>query len=128
MSQNRPGVPEVSFEVDQFELLILRVGEKAGEIDPETVKRLQAEHLGYLFQLQSSGKLLAAGAVATRSSGQQIIGLGFFRLGSVEEVQRLSSQDPSVKAGLESAEVVVFMCPKGSFSFPQAQLSSGPGG
>jgi uncharacterized protein YciI len=120
MRQEPPGVPEVGFELDRFELLILRVGEKAGELDSKTVKRLQAEHVAYLFRLQSSGQLLAAGAVATRSPVQHITGIGFFRLGSIEEVRRLSSEDPSVKAGLESAEVLVFMCPKGALSFPQA--------
>lgn len=120
MKQALPAVPAVSFEVDTFELLVLRVGTNASELDPESVKRLQAEHLEYLFHLQASGKLLAAGAIATRSEGQRITGLGFFALGSVDDVKRLSDEDPSIRAGLESAEVVVFMCPKGALSFPHA--------
>ena len=123
MNQALPAVPDVSFEVDIFELLVLRVGANAGELDPESVKRLQAEHLEYLFHLQASGKLLAAGAVATRSEGQRITGLGFFALGSVDEVKRLSDDDPSIRAGLESAEILVFMCPKGALSFPQVGTS-----
>lgn len=124
MSDTTIGVPAVGFEVESFELLILRVGQKAAEIDQETVKRLQAEHVGYLFHLQSSGKLLAAGAIASRSADQPLTGIGFFSLGSVDEVRRLINDDPSVKAGLESAEVLVFMCPKGALSFPQASSPS----
>lgn len=121
MNQTPPPVPDVSFDVDAYELLLLRVGERAGDLDSATVKRLQAEHLEYLFGLQSSGQLLAAGAVATRTPGQRLTGIGFFALGSLDEVKRLSEEDPSVKAGLEAAEVVAFVCPKGALAFPQGR-------
>ena len=124
MSQGVPGIPQVSFETDTYQVLLLRVGPKASELDPATVKRLQGEHVAYLFELQSSGKLLAAGAVATRSSAQPITGIGYFNLGSVDEVERLVSRDPSVAAGLESAEVMTFICPKGHFSFPHSEVQS----
>jgi uncharacterized protein YciI len=123
MSQDAPGIPQVSFETDTYQVLLLRVGPKASELVPATVKRLQAEHVAYLFELQSSGKLLAAGAVATRSSAQPITGIGFFNLGSVDEVEHFVSRDPSVSAGLESAEVITFVCPKDHFSFPHAAIS-----
>ncbi|MGH7762028.1 MAG: YciI family protein [Candidatus Dormibacteraceae bacterium] len=114
------GAPSVNFEVDQFELLILREGDQASKLDDETIKRLQADHLKYLFRLQASGKLLGAGAIGVRAPGQKITGIGFFRLGSVAEVQGLINEDPSIKAGLDSAEVLVFLCPKGAFAFPQS--------
>lgn len=112
------GVPQVDFPVDRFELLILREGDRFAAMDEETVKRLQAEHVAYLFELQRAGKLLAAGAVAPRSAQQQINGLGFFRLGSIEAVRALVAKDPSVVAGLDAAEVLQFICPKGLLSFP----------
>ena len=108
-------VPQVDFPLDRYELLVLRVGEKAGEMQPDERRRLQAEHVAYLFGLQRSGKLLAAGAVASSS----ITGLGFFTLGSIEEVRALAAKDPSVTAGLDAAEVYTFMCPKGSLAFPK---------
>jgi uncharacterized protein YciI len=110
-------IPQVDFPVDQFELLILREGERFTSMDPATVKRLQAEHVAYLFQLQRAGKLLAAGAVAPRSPQQHINGLGFFRLGSVDTVRELIARDPSVIAGLDSAEVLQFISPKGHVRF-----------
>ena len=115
-----PGVPAVDFELDRFQLVVLRAGGKSEAMDPATVQRLQAEHLAYLFHLQRSGKLLAAGAVAPRSPDQLVTGIGFFALGSVEEVRALMKDDPSVRAGLESAEVLLFMCPRGSLRFPNA--------
>ncbi|HEX2647857.1 MAG TPA: YciI family protein [Candidatus Dormibacteraeota bacterium] len=120
MGHGRSGVPEVGFELDQFEVLILREGPRAAETDEATTKQLQAEHIQYQFGLQTTGKLLAAGAIQNRSGDQEITGLGFFQLGSVDEVRRLVEQDPSVKAGLDKAEVLVFLCPKGALAFPQA--------
>ena len=113
-------VPRVDFALDRFELLVLRVGPKADAIHPDVVQKLQAEHVAYLFGLQSSGRLLAAGAVAPRAPGQDITGLGFFALGSVDEVRRLAEKDPSVVAGLDAVDVLTFLCPKGSLGFPNA--------
>lgn len=113
------GIPQVDFPVDQFELLILREGHEFASMDAASVTRLQAEHVAFLFQLQRAGKLLAAGAVAPRSPQQRINGLGFFRLGSVDAVRELIAGDPSVIAGLDSAEVLQFICPRGQVSFPR---------
>ena len=110
-------VPQVDFPVDQFELLILREGDRFASMDAESVRRLQAEHVAYLFELQRAGRLLAAGALAPRSPRQPINGLGFFRLGSVEAVRELVAKDPSVVAGLDAAEVLQFICPRGHLTF-----------
>ena len=113
-------IPEVDFPVDQFELVILREGDRRASMDAETIKRLQAEHVAYLVQIQRAGKLLAAGAVAPRSPQQLISGLGFFRLGSFEAVRELMAKDPSVVAGLDAVEVLQFVCPKGHLIFQAA--------
>jgi uncharacterized protein YciI len=112
-------VPQVDLALDDFELVVLRVGDKAEGMEETTVRRLQAEHIAFLFGLQREGKLLAAGAVA-RAPGQEITGIGFFAVGSVDEVRALVEKDPSVIAGLDSAEVLSFMCPKGAITFPNA--------
>lgn len=111
-------VPEVDFPLDHYELLVLRAGDRAAVIDAETKRRLQAEHVAYLFELQRSGKLLAAGAVASGEDGG-LTGIGFFGLGSIDEVRALAEKDPSVVAGLDAAEVLTFLCPKGSITFPK---------
>jgi uncharacterized protein YciI len=126
-------VPQVDFPRDHFELVVLRVGPQASGMDAAQVQRLGAAHIAYLFELQRAGSLLAAGAVGSRMPGQVITGIGFFRLGSVEAVRELMDRDPAVAAGLESAEVLPFMCPKGSLAFPERHLrlrriSGGRGG
>lgn len=108
-------VPQVDFPLDRFELLVLTAGDRAAEMQADERRRLQAEHVAYLFELQRSGKMLAAGAAA----GGSITGLGFFALGSLEEVRALAEKDPAVVAGLDAAEVVTFLCPKGSLAFPK---------
>jgi len=42
----------------------------------------------------------------------------------VEAVQDLVAEDPSVKGGLDSAEVHILVCPKGAPAFPQAAKGS----
>lgn len=125
MSDQPPAPPEVQFPLDTYELLILRAGENVGRIQPDEARRLQGEHVRFLFELQAAGKLLAAGAVATRAAGLPT-GIGFFALGSIDEVKRLIADDPSVKAGLDAADVVTFMCPRGALSFPQANPAPQP--
>ncbi|HKF76673.1 MAG TPA: hypothetical protein VKF59_11070 [Candidatus Dormibacteraeota bacterium] len=115
-----PGPPSVSFELDTFALLLLRPGSRAAELDDGAVRRLQAEHVRYLFGLQSAGSLLAAGATAEGFAQQTLTGLGFFRT-SREVTLQLAQADPSVRAGLDAAEVLTFMCPKGAISFPGAR-------
>jgi uncharacterized protein YciI len=112
-------VPQVDFPLDHFELVVLRGGDKAEGMEETTVRRLQAEHIAFLLGLQRERKLMAAGAVA-RAPGQAITGIGFFAAGSVDEVRALVDKDPSVIAGLDSAEVLSFMCPKGAITFPNA--------
>lgn len=112
-----PDVPKVAFETDTFELLLLREGDRAADLDAETTKRLQGQHIQYLFGLQAAGRLRAAGAVAPRNADQPINGLGFFATGSVDEVRRLAGDDPSVRAGLDAVEVLMFVCPKGAIRF-----------
>jgi uncharacterized protein YciI len=117
MEPQHVGAPSVDFDLDVFTLLVLREGGKASQLDGATVQRLQAEHLRYLFGLQAAGHLLAAGAVSEKPDGESLTGLGFFSTESLDEVRRLAEADPAVQAGLDAADVVRFVCPKGAISF-----------
>jgi uncharacterized protein YciI len=117
-------VPDVDFELDTFQLVLLSRGEKTSELDEETIDRLGREHIAHNLKLKADGLLLAAGAVvgatSTRNvdSDQPVVGLGFWRL-LREEVLRLKDSDPGVQAGLYKAELVQFMCPKGAIRFEE---------
>ena len=121
---SEPRVPDVDFELDTFELVLLSRGDKANELDDETIDRLGREHIAHNVKLKADGLLLAAGAVigaeSTRNvtSDQPVVGLGFWRLPR-EEVLHLKDSDPGIQAGLYKAELVRFMCPKGSITFKE---------
>lgn len=63
---------------------------------PEEQKRIQAEHLRYLFHLHAEGKLLIAGPVL---DDPVLKGVSIFNTTDVDEVRALSEGDPAVKAG-----------------------------
>jgi hypothetical protein len=122
MPNQNSQLPDVGFEVDTFHLVLLSRGEKAGELDEDTIDRLGDEHLQHNLRLQADGTLLAAGAVigavSTRNvdADQPLVGLGFWNIPR-EEVLRLKDSDPGVQAGLYKAELVRFVCPKGTITF-----------
>jgi uncharacterized protein YciI len=57
---------------------------------------IQMEHLRYLFQLRAEGKLLINGPVI---DDPEVKGISIFNTTDVEEVKKLSDEDPAVKAG-----------------------------
>ena len=117
-------VPRVDFELDTYQLVLLSRGEKARELDEETIDRLGRQHIAHNQKLRADGLLLAAGAVVGATStrnvdtDQPVVGLGFWRLPR-EEVLRLKDSDPGVRAGLYTAELVQFMCPQGAIRFEE---------
>ncbi len=108
MTEHTP--PHVNFELDTFELLILRRPDRRPPYDEATAKQIQAQHLNYLLDQPAAGVLLAAGAVVNHNS---LTGLGFYRTGSLERVRQLAEEDPAIRAGIDAYEVVSFACPKG---------------
>ena len=109
-------VPAVDFELDTYELVLLRRPETALDFDGATRRRLQGEHNSYLLGLQATGLLRGAGAISGHPS---LTGLGLFSTGSLEEARRLAEADPAVKAGLNAVEVMNFVCPKEALIFPR---------
>jgi len=108
--------PPVQFELDTYPFTILRAGERLAECDPDTIGRLQLEHVAYIQNLVAAGHVLAAGAFSNHS---YLTGMGFWTPGtSVEEIRRLMDGDPAVKAGVEECEILTFLCPKGALVFP----------
>ena len=108
--------PQVDFELDSFQLVLLRPGPAAGTLDDATVTRLQGEHIAHNFALVAAGQLEVAGAVVGTES---LVGLGFSRL-PPEQLAKLTADDPGVRAGLYTVELVQYLCPKGMISFAEA--------
>ncbi len=114
-----PTPPQADFPLDTYTLVLLRTGDRHAQFDADTVAELQAGHLKHMFGLQADGHLLAAGAVADDRADPPVIGFGFFRT-DPQRTRDLLADDPALRAGLEAAEVVTFVCPQGALVFPQA--------
>jgi uncharacterized protein YciI len=63
---------------------------------PEEARRIQMEHLRYLFQLRAEGRILINGPIVDDTELQ---GIAIFNTTDKEEVKRLADGDPAVKAG-----------------------------
>ena len=63
---------------------------------PEEADQIQMEHLRYLFQLRAEGKLLINGPIV---DDPVLKGISIFNTTDVEEVKKLSDEDPAVRAG-----------------------------
>jgi hypothetical protein len=117
-------VPGVDFERETFHLVLLSRTGKINELDEATVDRLNSEHVRYNLKLLADGLMLAAGRVVDATStrhvdaGGPLVGLGFWNIPR-EEVLRLQDSDPGVRAGLYTAELVQFRCPKGAIRFKE---------
>jgi len=109
--------PAVDFEIDTLQLVLLRSGPAADTLDEDTAARLTLEHIEHNFKLKANGQLSVAGAVI---GAETLVGLGFSRL-PPEELAALTADDPGVRAGLYTVEVVQYMCPKGMIDFPEAR-------
>ncbi len=79
----------------QYCLRLYKVGPHRDQPEAEA-DQIQMEHLRYLFQLRVEGKLLINGPVI---DDPELNGISIFATNDIEEVKRLSDQDPAVKAG-----------------------------
>ncbi len=82
-------------------------------------ERIFHEHLAYTLGLLASGDQLAAGPVPDGPAEAEVIcGLGLYQKESVAEVRGLLEQDPGVRQGLYTFDVMTWQTPKGSLAFP----------
>lgn len=79
----------------QYCVRLYKAGPNRSQSPIET-KKIQMDHLRYLMQLRTEGKLLISGPVI---DDPELKGIGIFRTSDIEEVKRLSDGDPAVKAG-----------------------------
>ena len=104
------------FEMDgmtmkRYYLLLYVRGDRANEYSEEELEKIQAGHLAHIKKLASEGKVLMAGPFG--GDGEKR-GMLVFDLKDAAEVERLSQQDPAVKAGRLKFEVLPWWAAKGS--------------
>ncbi|TDB84497.1 hypothetical protein E1091_17470, partial [Micromonospora fluostatini] len=117
--------PRLDLALDTYECIVLYPGPAGRDLPEETVRRLQADHAGYMGALQRRGVVLVAGSVdGPAREPDAPLGFGLARTGSVDDVRTVLEADPAVRAGLYRVEVLTFHCPAGSLEFPLAKAAS----
>jgi len=79
----------------QYCLRLYKAGPRQDQ-PPAEADRIQMEHLRYLFQLRSEGKVVINGPII---DDPELRGMAIFNTTDKQEVKRLADGDPAVKAG-----------------------------
>jgi uncharacterized protein YciI len=93
---------------------------KTPALDDERAATIQDEHLAFLADLGRSGQLVAAGPFDDQDD-PTLRGAMVFSTG-VAEARSLLSQDPAVRAGVLSFELMSWLTPAGLVSFHAARF------
>ncbi len=106
-------------KLDAYTVVFLRRPADAPEMSDEELDALQKRHLAYLGRLREEGHIVVNGPFEDQPD-DSLRGLSIFRT-SVEEARRLSSEDPSVKAGRLAVEVFTWWMPAGALGADPAK-------
>jgi uncharacterized protein len=112
-----PAAPP-GMEFDSYYIVFLRRPAKPTPYDQAKLEDIQKRHLAHLGDLYRSGKALTAGPFDEQDD-EKVRGLVIMpaSLGK-DEVRRLASGDPAVKAGRLEVEIVRWYLQKGTAVFP----------
>ena len=99
-------------DFDRFTIVLLILRPDAPQLDEEAADALQDAHMAFLAELHEAGHLLAAGPL----SHDTFRGLSILNV-EPERARELKEQDPAVRAGRFSLEVIPWMVPAGAASF-----------
>jgi uncharacterized protein len=100
----------VDFERYSIALLVRRAD--APELDEQAAAALQDAHMSHLADLHEAGYLLAAGPL----SDERLRGLSILNV-EPDRARELKEEDPGVRAGLYSIEVIPWLVPAGAMTF-----------
>ena len=99
-------------DFDRLTIVLLSLRPDAPQLDEEAADALQDAHMAFLAELHEAGHLLAAGPL----SHETYRGLSILNV-EPERARELKEQDPAVRAGRFSLEVIPWMVPAGAVSF-----------
>jgi uncharacterized protein YciI len=102
---------------DLFTIALLTLRDDAPQLDEEAAAALQDSHMAYNADLHEAGHLLAAGPLADA----RLRGLSVWSV-EPERVRLLREEDPGVRAGRLSGEVLRWMVPDGTVAFSPTRL------
>jgi uncharacterized protein YciI len=104
---------EPAFELDRFELVLLKRPTSSPTYSEEELEQLQARHMAHLLEQTRLGHIRVAGPVDEQRD-ESLRGICLYQTGSLQQTRELASSDPSVVAGRLELDIMYFYCPKGS--------------
>ena len=97
-----------------YQVALLRRSRQYEDFDETSRERIFREHLAYTLGNVASGEQLAAGPVRdARAEDETICGLGVYLKDSLDEVRELLANDPGVKQGLYTFDVMTWLSAPG---------------
>ncbi|WP_439474789.1 YciI family protein [Algoriphagus formosus] len=90
------------YGMKKYVIAFLYRGERVQEYSPEKRAELQRGHLDNITKLAEEGKMVLAGPFF---GNEDLRGLFFFNVESLEEAQKLTESDPAVQAGVLKMEL-----------------------
>jgi uncharacterized protein YciI len=118
----------VTVQLERYAINLLYLRPDAPRLNQQEAAALQNAHMAHLAELHEGGHVLAGGPVFD----PEIRGLNILRA-SVEEAQRLLSDDPAVRIGRLRVSTLEWMVPAGAMHFtrthfPRSMEEVGDGG
>jgi uncharacterized protein YciI len=101
-------------ELDSYTFVLLRRGPRAGEYTDAQLEEIQRGHLAFLDRMREQGDLLLSGPFRDQEDETKR-GFCVYRTG-LEETRRLTEDDPAIRAGRMSAEIMTWLTPKGALA------------
>ncbi|WP_297337770.1 YciI family protein [Algoriphagus sp.] len=90
------------YGMKKYVVAFLYRGDRVSEYSDEERAEFQRGHLENITKLAKEGKMVLAGPFF---GNEELRGLFFFNVESIEEAQKLTESDPSVKAGILKMEL-----------------------
>lgn len=109
-------------DLEAFELVLLRRPATAPDYPDEELERIQREHLEYHARLREAGHVVTNGPVVDQPD-PSLRGLTFYRTGSLERSRELALDDPAVRAGRLTVEIMTWYCGPGLMVRPGRAVS-----
>jgi uncharacterized protein YciI len=104
-----------------YQMVLLRRTRQYQHFDDESRERIFREHLAYTLSRVQSGDQVAAGPVPDGPAEEETIcGVGLYQKDSLDEVRQLLEQDPGVKQGLYTFQVMTWLTAPGTVNPPSA--------
>ncbi|MBN3583231.1 hypothetical protein JYB64_12600 [Algoriphagus aestuarii] len=90
------------YGMKKYVIAFLYRGDKVSEYSDEERSKLQEGHLANINKMAEEGKLVMAGPFF---GNEELRGLYFFAVESIEEAEALTETDPSIQAGVLKMEL-----------------------